>query len=107
MIILSFLSAVACYRKYLHIGVGVLPAFLAEPAKSYLGRFLEACMLVTNVFMFWWGSSWSRRRGTRAFPSSRRSEWDVLFADSRRWSFDFAVRHRARHDAKILFRART
>lgn len=76
MIILSFLSAVACYRKYLHIGVGVLPAFLAEPAKSYLGRFLEACMLVTNVFMFWWGSSWSRRRGTRAFPSSRRSEWD-------------------------------
>jgi len=73
MIILSFLSAVACYRKYLHIGVGVLPAFLAEPAKSYLGRFLEACMLVTNVFMFWWGSSWSRRRGTRAFPSSRRS----------------------------------
>src|SRR5215471_10899545 len=60
MIVLSFLSAVACYRKYLHIGVGVLPAFLAEPAKSYLGRFLEACMLVTNVFMFWWGSSWSR-----------------------------------------------
>ena len=67
MIILSFLSAVVCYREYLHIGVGVLPAFLAEPAKPYLG--------------------WS--------------------ADSRRWGFDFAVRHRARHDAKILFRART
>ena len=28
MIILSFLSAVVCYREYLHIGVGVLPAFL-------------------------------------------------------------------------------
>ena len=34
MIVLSFLSAVVCYREYLHIGVGVLPAFLHEPAKS-------------------------------------------------------------------------
>ena len=34
MIVLSFLSAVVCYREYLHIGVGVLPAFLNEPAKS-------------------------------------------------------------------------
>src|SRR5262245_44331319 len=25
MIVLSFLSAVVCYREYLHIGVGVLP----------------------------------------------------------------------------------
>ena len=41
MIVLSFLSAVVCYREYLHIGVGVLPAFLGEPAKSYLGWFLE------------------------------------------------------------------
>jgi len=55
MIILSFLSAVVCYREYLHIGVGVLPAFLKEPAKSWLGRFLELCMLVTNLFMLWWG----------------------------------------------------
>ena len=55
MIVLSFFSAVVCYREYLHIGVGVLPAFLAEPAKSYLGWFLEACMLATNVFMLWWG----------------------------------------------------
>ena len=37
MIVLSFLSAVVCYREYLHIGVGILPAFLAEPAKSVLG----------------------------------------------------------------------
>ena len=28
MIVMSFLSAVVCYREYLHIGVGVLPAFL-------------------------------------------------------------------------------
>jgi TRAP-type C4-dicarboxylate transport system permease small subunit len=56
MIVLSFLSAVVCYREYLHIGVGVLPAFLPEPTKSYLGWLLEVCMLVTNVFMLWWGT---------------------------------------------------
>ena len=55
MIVMSFLSAVVCYREYLHIGVGVLPALLAEPAKSVLGWFLEACMLVTNLFMLVWG----------------------------------------------------
>jgi TRAP-type C4-dicarboxylate transport system permease small subunit len=55
MIVLSFLSAVVCYREYLHIGVGVLPAMLREPAKSALGWFLEICMLVTNLFMLVWG----------------------------------------------------
>src|SRR5438105_14730538 len=55
MIVLSFLSAVVCYREYLHIGVGVLPALLREPAKTYLGWLLEACMLATNLFMLWWG----------------------------------------------------
>jgi TRAP-type C4-dicarboxylate transport system permease small subunit len=55
MIVLSFLSAVVCYREHLHIGVGVLPAFLQEPAKSMLGWFLEVCMLATNLFMVWWG----------------------------------------------------
>jgi len=55
MIVMSFLAAVICYREYLHIGVGVLPALLAEPAKSLLGWFLEACMLVTNLFMLVWG----------------------------------------------------
>ena len=34
MIVLSFLSAVVCYREHLHIGVGVLPAFLHGPAKA-------------------------------------------------------------------------
>src|SRR5438067_13354035 len=43
MIVVSFLSAVVCYREYLHIGVGVLPALLDEPAKTYLGWFLELC----------------------------------------------------------------
>jgi len=55
MIVLSFLSAVVCYREHLHIGVGVLPAYLSEPAKSVLGLFLEACMLATNLFMLVWG----------------------------------------------------
>src|ERR1700732_5141885 len=45
MIVLSFFSAIVCYREYLHIGVGFLPAFLGEPAKSRLGWFLEICML--------------------------------------------------------------
>src|SRR6187431_1057874 len=49
MIVMAFLSAVVCYREYLHIGVGVLPGLLSEPAKSMLGWFLEACMLVTNL----------------------------------------------------------
>jgi TRAP-type C4-dicarboxylate transport system permease small subunit len=55
MIVVSFLSAVVCYREHLHIGVGILPAFLDQRAKIYLGWFLELCMLATNVFMLWWG----------------------------------------------------
>ena len=55
MIVVSFLSAVVCYREYLHIGVGMLPAFLRESAKGYLGWFLEICMLATNLFMLVWG----------------------------------------------------
>ena len=58
MIVLSFLSAVVCYREHLHIGVGVLPAYLSDRAKAYLGWFLEACMLATNFyFMLVWGVS--------------------------------------------------
>ena len=55
MIVLSFLSAVVCYREHLHIGVGVLPGLLAEPWKSLLGWLLEMCMLATNLFMVVWG----------------------------------------------------
>ena len=29
--------------------------FLAEPAKSVLGWFVEICMLATNLFMLVWG----------------------------------------------------
>ena len=55
MIVLSFLSAVVCYREYLHIGVGLLPAVLSEPAKTWLGWLIEICMLATNLFMLVWG----------------------------------------------------
>ena len=55
MIVLSFLSAVVCYREFLHIGVGIIPMFLAEPARTYLGWLLELCMLATNLFMLVWG----------------------------------------------------
>ena len=55
MIVVSFLSAVVCYREHLHIGVGVLPALLGEPAKSLLGWLIEGCMMATNLFMLVWG----------------------------------------------------
>ena len=55
MIVLSFLSAIVCYREHLHIGVGVLPAMLAGFGKTILGWILEICMLATNLFMLWWG----------------------------------------------------
>jgi TRAP-type C4-dicarboxylate transport system permease small subunit len=55
MIVLSFLSAVVCYREYLHIGVGVLPALLTAPQKIVLGWVIEIAMLGTNLFMLWFG----------------------------------------------------
>lgn len=55
MIVISFASAVVCYREHLHIGVGILPAMLSPPGKRILGWIIEACMMTTNVFMFWWG----------------------------------------------------
>src|SRR5689334_23967192 len=54
MIVLSFMSAIVCYREYLHIGVGVLPAMLDDRGKLILGCVLELCMLGTNLFMLWW-----------------------------------------------------
>jgi TRAP-type C4-dicarboxylate transport system permease small subunit len=55
MIVLSFFSAVVCYREYLHIGVGLLPAALDERGKAVLGWLIEACMMATNLFLFWYG----------------------------------------------------
>src|SRR5215208_1966982 len=55
MIVLSFFSAIICYREYLHIGVGVLPAMLDERGKAILGWIIETCMMITNLFLFWYG----------------------------------------------------
>jgi TRAP-type C4-dicarboxylate transport system permease small subunit len=55
MIVLSFLSAVVCYREYLHIGVGIVPAMLGDRAKAALGWVIEACMMATNLFLLWYG----------------------------------------------------
>jgi TRAP-type C4-dicarboxylate transport system permease small subunit len=55
MIALSFLSAVVCYREYLHIGVGIVPTLLKGPAKIFVGITIELAMLFTNVFMLWYG----------------------------------------------------
>lgn len=55
MIVLSFLSAIVCYREHLHIGVGIVPAMLGGPAKVVLGVAIELAMLFTNLFMLWYG----------------------------------------------------
>jgi TRAP-type C4-dicarboxylate transport system permease small subunit len=44
MIVLSFLSAVVCYREHMHIVPRVL-----------LGIFIELAMLTTNLFLLWYG----------------------------------------------------
>jgi TRAP-type C4-dicarboxylate transport system permease small subunit len=71
MIVLSFFSAIVCYREYLHIGVGVLPAVLGDTGKAVLGWLIEACMMATNVFMVWFGlklvhTTWNQ--GVAEFP---------------------------------------
>ena len=55
MIVLSFMSAVVCYREHLHIGVGILPAMLGGLPKMLLGWLIELAMLFTNLFMLWYG----------------------------------------------------
>ena len=55
MLVLSFASAVVCYREYLHIGVGILPGLLSGVPKAILGWLIEICMLGTNLFMLWYG----------------------------------------------------
>lgn len=55
MIVLSFLSAVVCYREYLHIAVGLLPSALTGAPKLLLGFLIELGMLFTNLFMLWYG----------------------------------------------------
>jgi TRAP-type C4-dicarboxylate transport system permease small subunit len=55
MIWFSFLSASLVYRENLHIGVAVIPMMLHGKAKTAIGWLIEACMMATNLFIFWWG----------------------------------------------------
>jgi TRAP-type C4-dicarboxylate transport system permease small subunit len=55
MIWLSFLSALVCYREHLHIGVGMLPNALDGRARQVLGVLVEIGVLVTNLFLLWYG----------------------------------------------------
>ena len=55
MIWFSFLSASLVYRENLHIGVAVIPMMLEGKAKIAIGWLIEAGMMGTNLFIFWWG----------------------------------------------------
>ncbi len=55
MIWFSFLSASLVYRENLHIGVAVIPMMLHGKAKIAIGWLIEAAMMATNLFIFWWG----------------------------------------------------
>lgn len=61
MIVLSFLSAVVCYREHLHIGVGMLPGALRGAPRVLLGICIELAMLATNLFLLWYGVSLVQR----------------------------------------------
>jgi TRAP-type C4-dicarboxylate transport system permease small subunit len=71
MIVLSFFSAIVCYRENLHIGVAIVPNLLAGGARLALGVLIELCMLGTNLFMLWYGiklvqATW--HQGMAEFP---------------------------------------
>ncbi len=55
MIWFSFLSASLVYRENLHIGVAVIPMLLQGRARTAIGWLIEAGMMATNLFIFWWG----------------------------------------------------
>ena len=57
MIVLSFLSAVICYREHLHIAVGILPNMAKGALRTLLGLIVESAMLATNVFLLWYGTN--------------------------------------------------
>lgn len=55
MILISFFSAIVCYREHLHIGVGLLPNALTGVYRTLLGIIIESAMMATNVFLVWFG----------------------------------------------------
>ena len=107
MIVLSFLSAVVCYREYLHIGVGLLPKRAQRPPQACCSAGSSSlCMLATNVFMLWYGIkliqvTWYQ--SIAEFPLL--SVGCRLSADPHRRRDHAAVRDRAAVDATVLRRA--
>ena len=102
MIVLSFLSAVVCYREHLHIGVGLLPSALSGPAKVLLGWVIELAMLGTNLFMLWYGiklveTTWNQSIaefpglsvGVAYLPIPIGGAITILFVIERLWSQRF------------------
>lgn len=61
MIWLSFLSAVICYREHLHISVGMLPNALTGWARHALGLIIELLMMVSSLFLLWFGMKLCQR----------------------------------------------
>ncbi len=55
MIVLSFLSAVVCYREHIHLAVGMLPNTLTGSARTALGIVIEAGMAGMNLFLLYYG----------------------------------------------------
>lgn len=55
MIVISFLSAIICYREHLHIGVGIIPGLLTGVTRTLLGILIELVMLAMSLFMLWYG----------------------------------------------------
>ena len=103
MIVLSFLSAVVCYREHLHIGVGIA-AELADGdcRRSCSASAIEICMLATNLFMLWYGiklvqATWYQSIaefpvvsvGVSYLPVPIGGFITVLFVIERLWTQDF------------------
>ncbi len=55
MIVISFLSAVVCYREHLHIAVGILPSITSGVGRLLLGIVIESGMFLMNMFLLWYG----------------------------------------------------
>lgn len=72
MILLSFISAVICYRDHQHIGVNMIPDKLDGTSKRLLGIAVELVVLSISLFMIWYGARLVHRtwfQSLAEFPS--------------------------------------
>ena len=99
MIVLSFLSAVVCYREYLHIGVGLLPGCPARAAKA-AARLVPRAVHARHQSLH---AGVGHQAGAGDLASEHRRIPDRLgrnglSADPDRRRAHHLVRHRAIHD---------